>query len=32
MAGNTEMAAYDVDELRIALRRPRRGGLTDNPE
>ena len=26
------MPAHDVDELRIALRGPHRGGLSDNPE
>ena len=26
------MAAHDIDELRIALRCPHRGGLTENPE
>src|SRR5450755_3350126 len=32
IAGDTQMAAHHVDELRIALRRPHRGGLTDEPE
>src|SRR5882672_2081436 len=32
MAGNAQMAAHHVDELRIALRGPDRGGLTENPE
>ena len=26
------MPAHDIDELRIALRGPHRGGLTENPE
>ena len=26
------MPPYDIDELRIALRRPHRGGLSDDPE
>src|SRR5882672_12774305 len=32
MAGNAQMAAHHVDEQRIALRGPDRGGLTENPE
>src|SRR5260370_25985663 len=32
IAGDTQMAAHDIDELRIALRRPHRGGLADDPE
>src|SRR5260370_41314884 len=32
MAGNTEMAAHEVDKLRVALRRPHRGGLAENSE
>src|SRR5467141_154386 len=32
MAGDTQMAAHHVDELRIALRGPDRGGLTENPK
>src|SRR5467141_418277 len=32
MAGDAQMAAHHVDELRIALRGPDRGGLTENPE
>src|ERR1700688_1425328 len=32
MTGDAEMPAYDVDELRIALCRPHRGGLSDDPE
>src|SRR6267142_3038607 len=32
MAGDTQMAAHHVDELRIALRRPDRGRLTENPK
>jgi len=30
--GDTQMAAHHVDELRIALRGPDRGGLTENPK
>ena len=26
------MPAHDIDELRVALRRPHRGGLTEDPE
>src|SRR5258707_13641262 len=32
MAGDTQMAAHHVDEQRIALRGPDRGGLTENPK
>src|SRR6266436_4362247 len=32
MAGDAQMAAHHVDEQRIALRGPDRGGLTENPE
>src|SRR5882724_39459 len=32
MAGNAQMTAHHVDELRIALGSPDRGGLTENPE
>src|SRR5882724_7694759 len=32
MAGDAQMAAHHVDELRIPLRGPDRGGLTENPE
>src|SRR5450631_1494076 len=32
IAGDAQMPAYDIDKLRIALRRPHRGGLTDDPE
>jgi hypothetical protein len=32
MAGDAQMAAHHVDELRIALGGPDRGGLTENPE
>src|SRR6266851_9499013 len=32
MTGDAQMAAHHVDELRIALRGPDRGGLTENPE
>src|SRR5271154_3824733 len=32
MAGDTQMASHDVDELRVALRRPHRGGLTRGGE
>src|SRR5216683_2153709 len=32
MAGDTQMAAHHVDKLRVALRGPNRGGLTENPE
>src|SRR5216684_3076944 len=32
MAGDAQMTAHHVDELRIALRRPDRGGLTENPK
>src|SRR5450755_1410127 len=32
IAGDAQMPAYDVDKLRVALRRPHRGGLTDEPE
>src|SRR6266568_8524495 len=32
ITGDAQMPAHDVNELRIALRRPRRGGLTDDPE
>jgi hypothetical protein len=26
------MSPHDIDELRVAFRRPHRGGLTDDPE
>src|SRR6266852_786712 len=32
MTGDAQMPADDVDKLRVALRRPHRGGLTDDPE
>src|SRR5258707_659655 len=32
MAGDAQMAAHHVDKQRIALRRPDRGGLTENPK
>ena len=32
MAGDAQMAAHHIDEHRIALRRPNRGGMADDPE
>ena len=32
MAGNAQMTAHHVDELRIALGSPDRRGLPENPE
>src|SRR6266851_2987897 len=32
IAGDAQMSAHDIDELGVALRRPHRGGLTDDGE